>query len=104
MKIFVKRPGKAPEEMEIKNTLRNWQELVGGYIETVTITDDFVLICNEEGLINDSKFNCWFMGMQFFGTIAFCGVEEDNFADVPIDYETFKRVMPNEWWEVEECK
>lgn len=33
----------------IKNELKALQETVGGYIETLTLAEGVVLICNEEG-------------------------------------------------------
>lgn len=39
--------------MEIENSLKAEQEFVGGRIEVYPINDDFILICNEDGL-NDA--------------------------------------------------
>lgn len=49
MKVIYKAPGCAPEPRDIPNTLEELQATVGGYIETVTIASDAVIICNEEG-------------------------------------------------------
>lgn len=38
--------------MEVENDLKAEQEFVGGQIEVYPITDDFVLICNADG-VND---------------------------------------------------
>ena len=45
---------KLPEVVEIPDTLKSLQELVGGYIEYCYMpeNEDVVLICNEEGKIN----------------------------------------------------
>ena len=45
---------KLPEVVEIPDTLKSLQELVGGYIEYCYMPEheDVVLICNEEGKIN----------------------------------------------------
>ena len=45
---------KLPEVVEIPDTLKSLQELVGGYIEYCYMSEheDVVLICNEEGKIN----------------------------------------------------
>ena len=45
---------KLPEVVEIPDTLKSLQELVGGYIEYCYMPEheDIVLICNEEGKIN----------------------------------------------------
>ena len=49
MKVIYKAPGCQPEPRDIPNTLEELQAAVGGYIETVTIASDVVIICNEEG-------------------------------------------------------
>ena len=45
---------KLPKVVEIPNTLKSLQELVGGFIEYCYMPEheDVVLICNEEGKIN----------------------------------------------------
>lgn len=48
MKAIRKKPGCAPELIDIDNTLKALQAEVDGYIETVTISSDAVVICNEE--------------------------------------------------------
>lgn len=47
--VLIKEPGKKPRSVNISHTLENLQKTVGGYIEAVTLTNDFVIICNEEG-------------------------------------------------------
>lgn len=48
--VVIKEPGQAPRvEPLFENDLRAFQEAVGGHIETVTITTDLAIICNEEG-------------------------------------------------------
>ncbi|MZT26608.1 DUF3846 domain-containing protein [Butyricicoccus sp. BIOML-A1] len=51
MKAIRKKPGCAPELIDIDNTLKALQAEVDGYIETVTIASDAVVICNEEGVL-----------------------------------------------------
>lgn len=54
MKVSYYKVGCEPETIEIENSLEALQELVGGYIEVVTIdrTKSILLICNEEGRID----------------------------------------------------
>lgn len=58
MKAIRKEPGCAPELIDIDNTLKALQTEVGGYIETVTIASDAVVICNEEGVLLGMPYNC----------------------------------------------
>lgn len=83
MKAIRKRPGEAPEIIEVENTLKALQVEVGGYIETVTIASDAVIICNEEGHILGLPDNCCFCGVDFVGTVLIVGTKGDEFCDVP---------------------
>ena len=94
MKVIVKEPGKAGEVREIENTLEMLQKIVGGYIETVTLCSDLVIICNEEGRILNLPYNCNICGVEFVGTIIFAGVYGEDFGDVPIREDDFGRLFP----------
>lgn len=83
MKAIRKKPGCAPEIIEVENTLKALQAEVGGYIETVTIASDAVIICNEEGRLCGLPYNCRFGGVDFVGTILVVGRDRDEFCDVP---------------------
>lgn len=82
----------------ISNTLENLQKIVGGYIETVTLPHDVVIICDEEGMLKGKPHNCTilpnrtFMRQHFVGDIIAVGADGDQFADVPIDMDIWKRV------------
>lgn len=97
IKVIIKQPGRKPYSTAISNTLKNLQNTVGGYIETVTLAEDLVVICNEEGAINDMLYNCTVCGIQFFGPTIFAGVKDDEFSDIPTSFEAFKRLFPNLW-------
>ena len=82
MKVIYKAPGCAPEPRDIPNTLEELQATVGGYIETVTIATDAVIICNEEGRLQGLPHNCRIFGVDFVGPILIAGVDEDEFTDL----------------------
>lgn len=84
MRVIVKEPGKSAVDELVPNTLEALQKLVGGYIETVTIADDAVVICNEEGRLRGLPENCEVCGVSFCGTIVIAGIKGEEFADVPI--------------------
>ena len=67
--VIVKKPKEPIQHVEIDNTLESLQEIVGGYIETVTMPDKIVIICDEEARIIAKPYNCNFMGVSFVGTI-----------------------------------
>lgn len=92
--VLIKEPGKKPRHVNISNTLENLQKTVGGYIETFTLASDLVVICDEEGRIKDRPCNCNILGMDFVGTIILAGVQDDEFCDIPWDYQTAKKLLP----------
>lgn len=73
IKVIIKEPGKAPEIKTITNDLGTLQSIVGGYIETVTLASDFVIICNEDGKLWNLPYNFDFGGQSFVGTVVFAG-------------------------------
>ena len=102
MKVIIKRPcDQFGEEATIANTLEALQEAVGGYIETVTLDNGVVLICNEEGKVRDMPYNFTLrriLGIipihnPIFGTVIACGVDGDEFADIPIDFNEWKSLL-----------
>lgn len=91
IRVVIKRPDeKYGHVTNISNTLKNLQNTVNGYIETVTLADDCVIICNEEGAINGMPFNCKLCGVRFYGTLIFCGIEGDDFGDLPLTFKEYK--------------
>lgn len=83
MIIIKKEVGKDYIIKEIDNTLEAMQAEVGGYIETVTVCSDLVIVCDEEGLLKGLPHNTNLLGADFYGPIFFCGVKGDEFCDVP---------------------
>lgn len=78
-----KEPGKAPEVVQIENTLEALQHEVGGYIETVTIAADLTIVVNEEGMLRGLPYNANICGRHLFGTILAVGVRGDEFVSIP---------------------
>ena len=93
IKVVVKRPGELAYITNISDSLKNLQNTVGGYIETVTIVSDTVIICNEEGRIKNLPYNCNICGVDFVGTIIFAGINGDEFSDIPLSFEEFKELF-----------
>ena len=94
---MVKRPGEPPRHVNISNNLEALQKNVEGYIETFTLADDLVIICNEEGRLMGLPHNCTVCGVDFVGDIVFAGVKGEEFADLPCDWKVFKTVFSNLW-------
>lgn len=84
IKVIIKRPDEEYGHVSwISDTLSNLQKTVEGYIETFTVSEDVVIICNEEGLIKQLPFNCRLCEQDFFGTIIVAGVNGDEFDSIP---------------------
>lgn len=98
--VLTKRPGSIPRSVWVSDTLENLQRQVGGYIETVMLDEDLVVICNEEGRLRNLPYNCEVEGIQFYGDIIIAGVQDEEFADLPMNYQKAKICFPD-LWEVE---
>ena len=76
--------------IEIENELEALQEVVDGYIETVSLIPDKVdMIVNEEGLIKEMELNSVasvIAGTYIFGNALIVGVDGENFCDVPDEW------------------
>ena len=110
IKAIVKRPDEQFGYVTwISDSLENLQKTVGGYIETVTLDNGVVLICNEEGKLRDMPYNFTlrilprvtmfevinelFGQCKFFGTVIACGAEGDQLADIPIDIREWQSLL-----------
>ena len=102
IKCIVKRPDEQfGHERLISDSLKDLQKMVGGYIETVTLDNGVVLICNEEGRIRNMPYNFTLRRMRgvvtvqnaIFGTVIACGADGDQLADVPIDFNEWKSLL-----------
>ena len=82
MKAIRKKPGCAPEVIEVENTLKALQDEVGGYIEVVTLPYGAALICNEEGRILGLPDNGRVCGVDVVGTVLIVGTKGEEFCDV----------------------
>lgn len=98
MRAIIKRPYEPVGRIkEIDNTLEQLQQIVGGYIETVTVDlcrgEPVVIVCNEEGRLDDLPHNCTINGYDFVGTIVAVGADGDEFGDLPelITLEAWER-------------
>jgi len=98
IKAIIKRPDEKVGHMTwISDTLKNLQIHVGGPIEVVPLTHNSVIICNEEGKIDGLPPNFMFGDVDMIcGTVIVCGVDGDEFCDVPFDLDFWKK-----WLEVD---
>jgi len=102
IKCIVKRPDEQFGHVTwISDSLENLQKTVGGYIETVSLDNGLVLICNEEGRVRDMPYNFTLRRIYgivpihnpIFGTVIACGADGDEFTDIPIDFNEWKSLL-----------
>lgn len=97
IKALVKRTDEPIGHMTwISNSLENLQKIVDGHIEVVTIRPGLVLIVNEDGKLRDLPANFRLGGDLIVGDVIVCGVDDEEFADIPIDMKTWKKALKRE--------
>ena len=85
MRALYKKPAwEGFHEVIIPNTLKQLQQMVGGKIECVWLSEDACVICNEEGRIYGMEYNCEYEGVSYVGPILVVGVDGEEFTDAPM--------------------
>lgn len=86
MRAMKIEPGKPIEIIDVKNKLRALQLQVGGYIETVPLSEDSVMIVDEDGMLKQYQHNdlaSYISGVHIYGTALIVGVDGEEFTDCP---------------------
>lgn len=95
---IVKEPGEKARAHYIENTLEALQGIVGDYLEAVTISDQAVILCDEEGKLKGLKPNFGIARGEngiiitdpehgediIVGPAIIAGVHGDEFADLDL--------------------
>lgn len=82
MKIVVKKVGQSPEVKEIRGTLENLKEIVGGYIECIPVFENVLCVCNEEGKLLKLPPNFRLDNDIIVGDVFFCAGAEEEFVSL----------------------
>ena len=91
MKVVLVKPMEKAEIVDIAPTLKNYQKIVGGFIETVYPFDDpVVVVCNDEGKFYEEPNRALYGddGKDYdiiFGTFFVCGLGEEDFQSLTDD-------------------
>ena len=86
MRAMKIEPGKPITIIDVPNKLRSLQLQVGGYIETVPLSEDSVMIVDEEGMLKNYQHNdlaSYISGVHIYGTALIVGVDGEEFTDCP---------------------
>ncbi len=88
IKLLIKEPNKEPYIKEVENTLKSFQDIVGGYIECVEMPGikNVDIFCNEEGLFEQLPGNIWIAGTGdcIKGTCYMVGYDEESGESVDL--------------------
>lgn len=84
IRIIEKKPHEAARIRWIDNTLEAFQELVGGYIETVPLEGipGALIVCNEEGKLLGMEPNFQNSGDTIAGPAAVVSTDGEEFATI----------------------
>lgn len=93
IRIVLKNVAEEPKVMNIENTLKAKQKLVNGLIEVVPVTDDILLICNEEGKLENLAPNLVFDYDFIAGDCFFIGDDFENEGFKSLTNEQIKEVF-----------
>lgn len=99
IKVIIKRPGEKPYSTWISVTDDNIQKTVEGMYGRDRITEGIITIFNAFGLEQGLPYNCTIQSAPYLGTVIFAGIQDlgvlYEFADIPIDFQEFKRMFPD---------
>lgn len=93
IRIVLKNVAEEPRVMNIENSLEAKQKLVNGLIEVVPVTDDILLICNEEGKLENLLPNLVFDYDFIAGDCFFIGDDYENGDFKSLTDEQIKEVF-----------
>lgn len=95
IRVIIKRPDEEFGHVcNISDSLENLQKTVGGYIEAVTLTDEIVILCNEEGKLQHLERNFFLPFDTIVGTAIICGRDGAEFSDIPEGFfKTWKKLL-----------
>lgn len=80
--VIVCEPDRAPYKAEVEENLKSYQKLVGGYIQLIKLKTGLLLICNEEGKLNNLPFNMMIEGHKVVGTFVLVRDKGAEFVSV----------------------
>ena len=77
--IAIKEPGKAREKREVEDTLKTYQDIVGGWIDPFHTSNNGVeYFCNEEGRMRGLEPKVVVRGQTIVGTIFAVRMNEEG--------------------------
>ena len=91
IKVLVVEPNKLPYEKVIKNKLEEKQKIVNGLIEYVSLDNNALLVCNEEGKILGYEANRFLGRDVIAGTFFIVGDKPGTGEDISLNESQIER-------------
>lgn len=91
--VLYKQVNKLPKLININNDLKTEQKLVGGLIEVVPYIDNMLIICNDEGKLNNLKANVLFDYDFIAGDFLIVGDDYKNADFKSLTEEQIKKAV-----------
>lgn len=85
IRVVYKKPGRTPRMSLIRNELKALQDRVDGYIETVSLMDNIVMVVNEEGKLKKMQPNFLYGFDTIVGPAVFVATERDKMVSLTYD-------------------
>lgn len=108
MQVILKRPGEIATVGELAD-LKAMQEFIEVHLETVPLLGvdgcRYLIVCNDDFLFNDSKFNMSLCGVQFFGNFFICKVGRTPGGDLDfagLDPDDILNISDNLCWSLDD--
>ena len=95
IRVFIKRPKEDPFLCTIENTDETLKSYVGTEVKKITLCSDFGIVCGAGCEFTDEKFNFSMGKHQFFGTVIFVGLKDDEITHVPCTIASFRSMFKN---------
>ena len=92
IRVAIYRTNGTSEDKLVPNELSSLQGIVGGHIETLTLSRSLIVVCDEEGYIKHKRRNPFLDCI--YGDFFICGADGDKFASLTdADKRTFETLM-----------
>lgn len=95
IKVIIKEPGQLARFEKIENTIEEFQRIVGGYIEQISIASDLVILCDEDGKLKELAPSIIVGALEIVGTVIFAGKKNQEFTNVPLSRADFESTFPH---------
>lgn len=80
--------GESPEIVEMDNTLEAFQKGVGGWIQTLMLSDRVLAVINEEGKLEGLEGNFYIPNDVVVGNCIFCSADGEEFGSLTVEEQS----------------